>query len=85
MSVTCSSKQELQSLKEENLRMIEKFRNFLKKQKSTQKLKDFVNEQDILINNINEKFDEIIAKDNQDEKEHSRMEHTDKVVDHWCF
>ena len=85
MSATCSSKQELQFLKEENLRMIEKFRNFLKKQKSTQKLKDFVNEQDILINNINEKFDEIIAKDNQDEKEHSRMEHTDKVVNETMF
>ena len=85
MSATCISKQDLQSLKEENLRMIENFKNFLKEQKSTQKLKDFVNEQDILINNINEKFNEIIAKDNQDEKEHCKMEPMDIVVDETMF
>ena len=83
MSSTCNSKQELQSLKEDNLRMIEKFKNCLKNQKSTQNLKDFMNKQDILINNINKKFDKIIddAKNNQDEKEdHSKMEHTDSDV-----
>ena len=82
MSSTCNSKQELQSLKEDNLRMIEKFKNCLKNQKSTQNLKDFMNKQDILINNINKKFDEIIdVKDNQDEKEdHSKMEFTDSDV-----
>ena len=63
--------QQLLSLKEENLKFKENFDKFLKKHDANKKyisknlVSDFVEEQKILMDSINQQIDEIIAKDQQ--------------------
>ena len=64
-----ATKQELLSLKEDNLKLKENFKNFLKKLESNkkcitkEKVKEFVEHQETLIENLNEKIEFIIDKD----------------------
>ena len=58
-----ATKQELLSLKEENLKLKENFRKFLKKHESNkkyitkEKVKEFMEDQETLIDNLNQKID----------------------------
>ena len=63
--------QELEFLKEENRKLKENFAKFLKTNKANKKIKEFMSEQELLLNNINEKIESIIAK--TDEKIGSPM------------
>ena len=59
-----TTKQDLLSLKKGNLKLKENFNKFLKKQESNnKKVKKFMEEQVTLIDNLNQQFDDIIAKD----------------------
>ena len=59
-----TTKQDLLSLKKGNLKLKENFKKFLKKQESNnKKVKKFMEEQVTLIDNLNQQFDDIIAKD----------------------
>ena len=59
-----ATKVDLLSLKEENIKLKENFKKFLKKQESNnKKVKKFMEEQVTLIDNLNQQFDDIIAKD----------------------
>ena len=63
-----STKQDLLSLKEENLKLNENFKKFWKKHKlnkkyiSKDKIKELMEEQEMLINNVNLQIDNIIVK-----------------------
>ena len=63
-----STKQDLLSLKEENLKLNENFQKFWKKHKlnkkyiSKDKIKELMEEQEMLINNVNLQIDNIIVK-----------------------
>ena len=58
-----TTKQDLLSLKKGNLKLKENFKKFLKKQESNnKKVKKFMEEQMTLIDNLNQQFDDIIAK-----------------------
>ena len=63
-----STKQDLLSLKEENLKLNENFKKFWKKHKlnkkyiSKDKIKELMKEQEMLINNVNLQIDNIIVK-----------------------
>ena len=63
-----STKQDLLSLKEENLKLKENFQKFWKKHKlnkkyiSKDKIKELMEEQEMLINNVNLQIDNIIVK-----------------------
>ena len=57
--------QELEFLKKENQKLKENFTTFLKTTKANKKIKEFMNDQEILISNINEKIESIIAKTNE--------------------
>ena len=67
-------KQQLLSLKEENLKFKENFDKFLKKHEANKKfisknhVRDFMEEQKSLMDNINQQIDEIIAQDKQTAK-----------------
>ena len=54
--------QELEFLKEENKKLKENFTNFLKTNKTNKRIKEFMSEQELLLNNVNEKIESIIAK-----------------------
>ena len=62
-------KQELLSLKKENLKLKENFKKFLKKHESNKKyiakenVKDFMEQQKTFIDNLNQQIDDIIVKD----------------------
>ena len=64
-----ATKQDLLSLKEENLKLKENFKIFLKKHEqnkkyiSKEKVKEFMEEQETIMNNINQQIDHIIVKD----------------------
>ena len=59
-----TTKQDLLSLKKGNLKLKENFKKFLEKQESNKKkVKEFMEEQMTLIDNLNQQFDDIIAKD----------------------
>ena len=64
-----ATKQELLSLKEDNLKLKENFKKFLKKHESNKKyiskdkVKEFVEAQDTLIDNLNQRIDDIMVKD----------------------
>ena len=64
-----ATKQELLSLKEDNLRLKENFKTFLKKHESNkkyitkEKVKEFMEHQEILIENLNKKIENMIVKD----------------------
>ena len=61
-------RQKLRILKEENLKLKENFKNFLKKYEENKKfitkikIQEFIEEQDTMIDNINEHIDDVIAK-----------------------
>ena len=61
-------KQKLRILKEENLKLKENFKKFLKKYEENKKfitnikIQEFIEEQDTMIDNINEHIDDVIAK-----------------------
>ena len=63
------SKQELLSLKEENMKFMENFDKFWKKHEANKKIisknniRDFMEEQKTLMDNINQRIDKIISKD----------------------
>ena len=63
-----STKQDLISLKEENMKLNENFQKFWKKHKlnkkyiSKDKIKELMEEQEMLINNVNLQIDNIIVK-----------------------
>ena len=63
-----STKQDLLSLKEENLKLKENFQKLWKKHKlnkkyiSKDKIKELMEEQEMLINNVNLQIDNIIVK-----------------------
>ena len=65
------------SLKAENIKLKENFKKFLKKHESNKKfiakdkVKEFMEEQETLINNFDKKIDKIIVKD---EKRHSKRD-----------
>ena len=71
----CTTKQELLYFKEENQKLKENFKKFMKKHESNkkyiakEKVQKFMEEQEILIDNINQKIDKIIVTD---EKRHSK-------------
>ena len=59
-----TTKQDLLSLKKGNFKLKENFKKFLEKQESNKKkVKEFMEEQMTLIDNLNQQFDGIIAKD----------------------
>ena len=64
-----ATKQDLLSLKEENLKLKENFKNFLKKHElnkkfiTKEKVKEFMEDQETLIDNLNQQIDKIIVKD----------------------
>ena len=65
-----SIKKDLQYLKEENLKMKENFQNFSKKKLFTKdKVKKFTEKQESLINDLNQKIDKIIVKDENQSKQ----------------
>ena len=64
-----ATKQELLSLKEDNLKLKENFKKFMKKHESNkkyitkEKVKEFVEHQEIIIENLNQKIENMIVKD----------------------
>ena len=64
-----ATKPDLLSLKEENLKLKENFKIFWKKHEqnkkyiSKEKVKEFMEEQETIMNNINQQIDDIIVKD----------------------
>ena len=67
-----STKQDLLSLKEENLKLKENFQKFWKKHKlnkkyiTKDKVKELMEEQEMLVNNLNHQIDNIIIKNQID-------------------
>ena len=65
-------RQKLRILKEENLKLKENFKNFLKKYEENKKfitkikIQEFIEEQDTMIDNINEHIDDVIAKSDEE-------------------
>ena len=70
-----NTKQDLLSLKEENLKLNQNLKDFLKKHQGNKKyitknkVEELVKEQESMIKNINERIDDIIAKDDDDDEE----------------
>ena len=70
-----ATKQDLLSLKEENLKLKENFKKFLKKHElnkkyiTKDKVKEFMEEQENLIDNLNQQNDNMIVKD---ENQHNK-------------
>ena len=70
-----ATKEDLLSLKEENLKMKENFKTFLKKHEQNKKyitkdkVKELVAEQEILIDKLNQQIDKIIVKDENQSKQ----------------
>ena len=70
-----ATKEDLLSLKEENLKLKENFKTFLKKHEQNKKyitkdkVKDLVAEQEILIDKLNQQIDKIIVKDENQSKQ----------------
>ena len=70
-----NTKQDLLSLKEENLKLNQNLKDFLKKHQGNKKyitknkVEELVKEQESMIKNINERIDDIIAKDENDDGE----------------
>ena len=68
--------QQLLSLKEENVKFTKNFNKFLKKHEANKKfisknhIKDFMEEQKTLMGTINQRIDEIIAKDQTTDRLH---------------
>ena len=64
-----TTKVDLLSLKEENIKLKENFKKFLKKHESNkkyitkEKVKEFMEDQETLIDNLNQQIDMIIVKD----------------------
>ena len=64
-----NTKQDLLSLKEENLKLNQNLKDFLKKHQGNKryitknKVEEMVKEQESMIKNINKRIDDIIAKD----------------------
>ena len=54
--------QELEFLKVENQKLKENLTKFVKTNEANKKIKEFMSEQELLLNNINEKIESIIAK-----------------------
>ena len=77
-----ATKQDLLYFKEENLKLKENLEKFLKKHESNKKyiakdkVKEFMEEQETLINNLDKKIDKIIVKD---EERHSKPTQKRKI------
>ena len=69
-----ATKQDLLSLKEENLKLKENFKTFLKKHEQNKKyiakdkVKELMAKQEILIDKLNQQIDKIIVKDENQSK-----------------
>ena len=66
-----ATKQDLLSLKEESIKLKDNFKNFLKKYETNkkyiakEKVKEFMEDQEALIDNLNQQIDNILVKDEQ--------------------
>ena len=70
--------QELEFLKVENQKLKENLTKFVKTNEANKKIKEFMSEQELLLNNINEKIESIIAK-TDDKIETPVLESADKT------
>ena len=79
-----TTKQDLLNFKEENQKLKENFKKFLKNHESNKKyiakdrVKKFFEEQETLIDNLDQKIDKIIVKD---EKRHSKPAQKRKIFE----